>query len=508
MTARPGARRLWMMVIAAVALVAVVLVVLRMVRPRSAAPAITTVAVGRQDLTVTIEATGTVEPIDLVEVKSKASGQILRMPVEGGSKVKVGDLLAEIDKVDVENQYQQALAALKAAQAKDDISRAQKQRADDLFAQHITTADEHEAATLDFANAESQLVKARTDLDSARQRRADATVRAPIAGTVLEQLVSVGQVISSATSSVSGGTSLLRMADLSRIRLRALVAETDIGNVRPGQPATVTVDAFPQRPFQGQVEKIEPQAVVQQSVTMFPVLISISNQDGLLLPGMNGEVSMLVDQRNGVVAVPIDAVRSVRELPALAVSLGMNADSLRAQVQRQQDARARDRAARAGADSSGARLAAAGGTRTGGDSSGTRRRWMGRAGAGGAGGGAAGGRGAVGAAGAAGGAMGGRGAAGAAGAGAGAMGSRAQIVFVKTAHGLEPRLVRLGLTNFDYAEVLGGVQEGDEVALLSLAELQAKRAQAQSQLKARMGSGVVPGVPGGGAAAGGRGAGR
>ena len=140
---------------------------------------------------------------------------------------------------------------------------------------------------------------ARTNLDLARQRLEDATVRAPIAGTVLSQTVSVGQVISSATSSVSGGTTLLTMADLSRIRVRVMVSETDVGNVQAGQPATVTVDAFPNRAFQGMVEKIEPQAVVDQSVTSFPVLVSLQNPGGQLLPGMNGEVTILVAQRNG-----------------------------------------------------------------------------------------------------------------------------------------------------------------------------------------------------------------
>jgi len=162
--------------------------------------------VGREDIDVTIEATGTVEPINLVEVKSKASGQILAMPVDVGSHVRAGQLLAQVDTVDVENDYEQSLAALRAAQAKNDISGAQRKRSDDLFARGVITADEHEAAVLDLANSDAALVKARTDLSSAAQRRADATVRAPIQGTVLQQLVSVGQVISSATSSVSGGT--------------------------------------------------------------------------------------------------------------------------------------------------------------------------------------------------------------------------------------------------------------------------------------------------------------
>ena len=499
-------------------------------RPRTAPLAIPTEAVERRDIAMTIEATGTVEPIDLVEVKSKASGQILAMPVEVGSHVEVGDLLAQIDTVDVENAYEQALAALRAAQAKNDISSAQNKRADDLFGQGVITADEHESATLDYANAQSALVKARTDLVTARQRRADATVRAPVVGTVLEQLVTVGQVITSATTSVSGGTALLHMADLRRIRMRVLVAESDIGRVQPGQGATVTVDAFPDRPFSGHVEKVEPQAVIQQSVTMFPVLVSIPNEGGLLLPGMNGEVSMLIDERTGVLAVPVDAVRSVRELPALASALDMNPDSLKAQVERQVSAR-RERFA-AGADSSAGRRRMG---RAGADSTlagrGGGRRWGGAGGAGngrggaggggdpaagasagGFGGGGGGGGGAGGSGGGFGGGGGFNGGGGtggggfAAGGGSGPRGGRASIVFVKTARGFEPRIVRLGLSNYDYAQVVDGLQEGEEVALLSVAELQAKRRQDQSRLRERLGSGV-PGVPGAGAGGGGGGRG-
>src|SRR2546422_922063 len=340
-------RTLIILLVAIGAIAAVVLV--RRARDRSTFVPVMTEAVQRRDIALTIEATGTVEPIDLVEVKSKASGQIVRMPVEVGTQVKAGDLLAQIDTRDVQNQYDQALAALRAAEAKANISGAQEKRSDDLFTQGAITADEHEAAVLDYANAQAQLVAARTNLDLAKQRLDDATVRAPIAGTVLEQLVSAGQVISSATTSASGGTSLLKMADLSRIRLRALVSETDVGNVHPGQTASVTVDAFPQRTFTGEVEKIEPEAVVQQSVTMFPVLISISNEERLLLPGMNGEVAMLVDSHDDVPAVPLDAVRSVRELPVAAAALGLDPDSVRVQVERQIQALAAERASRFGA---------------------------------------------------------------------------------------------------------------------------------------------------------------
>jgi HlyD family secretion protein len=296
---------------------------------------IPTATIERRDIVVDASATGAVEPINVVEVKSKASGQITQMPVETGTLVKPGDLIVQLDTRDVKNQYDQSLADVQAAEAKLQVSEAQKKRSDDLFAARIVTAQEHETAALDYANAKAQLVRARTNLDLAQQRLEDATVRAPIVGTVIEKTVSLGQVITSGTSSLGGGTTLIKMADLNKVRVRALVTESDIGTIQPGMVATVTVDAYPDRPFRGAVEKIEPQAVVQQSVTMFPVLVTISNLEGLLKPGMNGEVSILIDRRDGVLAVPNDAIRNIREAATAATALGLNPDSVQAQIRAQ-----------------------------------------------------------------------------------------------------------------------------------------------------------------------------
>jgi HlyD family secretion protein len=291
--------------------------------------------VERRDLVVDASATGAVEPINVVEVKSKASGQITQMPVETGTLVKPGDLIVQVDTRDVKNQYDQSLADVRAAEAKLQVSEAQKKRSDDLFEGRIITAQEHETAALDYANSEAALVRARTNLDLAQQRLEDATVRAPISGTVIEKTVSLGQVITSATSAFGGGTTLIKMADLNQVRVRALVSEADIGAIQSGMNATVTVDAYPDRPFRGSVEKIEPQAVVQQSVTMFPVLITISNVEGLLKPGMNGEVSILIERRDNVLAVPNDAIRNLRESATAATALGLNPDSVQAQIRAQ-----------------------------------------------------------------------------------------------------------------------------------------------------------------------------
>jgi HlyD family secretion protein len=293
---------------------------------------IQTAAVERRTIVVQAEATGIIEPINVVEVKSRSSGQIIDMPVETGSLVRPGALIVQLDTRDVQNQYDQSKADLEASEASLKVAEQNKTRSDELFRAQIITAQENEQAGLTYQNALSQIVRARTNLDLAQQRLDDARVVAPVMGTIIEKPVALGQVIQSGTSAVGGGTTIVKMADLTKVRARAMVNETDIGRVSPGQEATVIVDAFPDRTFRGTVEKIEPQAVVQQNVTMFPVLVSLENREGLLLPGMNGEVSVISDRRENVIAVPNEAIRSVREAAQAATILGIDPDSVRAQL--------------------------------------------------------------------------------------------------------------------------------------------------------------------------------
>ena len=301
----------------------------------AAGTSIQTEPVTRRDITVDAQASGVVEPINVVEVKSKASGLITRMSVETGDLVRPGHLLVQVDTRDVQNQYNQAAADEAAAEARLQVSAAQRRRAEEMYKARVITAQEHEAASLDYANAEAAVIRARANKDIAQQRLEDATVVAPVAGTVIERTVSEGMVITSATNAMGAGTTLLKMADLTRVRMRAQFNETDIGQIRAGQPAIVIVDAYPDRRFTGQVEKIEPQAVVNQGVTMFPVLVTLSNVDGALRPGMNGEVQVQIDQRLNVLAVPNDAIKNTREAVATATLLGLNADSVQAQIRAQ-----------------------------------------------------------------------------------------------------------------------------------------------------------------------------
>jgi HlyD family secretion protein len=226
------------------------------------------------------------------------------------------------------------------------------------------------------------------------------------------------------------------------------VDETDIGKVQPGQQARVTVEAYPGQGFTGTVLKVEPQAVVEQNVTMFPVLVRLANPEGLLKPGMNADVSMVTDRREDAVSVPTGAVTTVREAGTAAAALGLDAAAVRASLRPAGSAQgARGGTAADGSASTGASAS----TRSGGAADGTTRG----------------------------------------------------IVFVKTAAGPEARSVTLGLSDWENVEVASGLEAGEEVYLLSGALVQQQQAENAARMKERMGSGVVPGARAGGGPRGG-----
>ena len=285
-----------------------------------------------RSIQVTVDASGIIEPESTVEVKSKASGEVLTVHAETGDVVQAGALLVEIDKRTPRNSVAQAQAALAAAQARRRIAETQMQRAESLFKTQTLTQADFEQTQLEFANSESQVVSTTVQVENARITLEDTDVRAPITGTVIEKTVEPGIVISSPTQAVSGGTVLMKMADLTSVQVRTRVDETDIGKIKPGMPTRVTVAAYPNQPFDGEVLKIEPQAIVEQNVTMFAVLIKISNTGGLLKPGMNAEVQIRIASRDGVPVVPTAALRAESDVLLTAQMLGVDAEQLRKEI--------------------------------------------------------------------------------------------------------------------------------------------------------------------------------
>ena len=293
------------------------------------APRYETAAVERGDLSVTVEASGAIEPVAAVEVKSKASGEILELNAEIGDTVKAGALLVRIDPRTPQNLVDQAQAELNAALQRERTAVTQLERGDKLRKEAWINDAELEALQLEVANTRAAAVAARVALENARIGLEDTEVRAPSSGTILTRLVERGQVISSPTRDVGGGTVILTMADLTRVRARVRVDETDIGKLAAGVPARIHVAAYPGREFGGSIEKIEPQAIVDQNVTMFAVLINVANDDGLLRPGMNVDAVFDAAGRSGVLTLPVMALRAARDVDATAEILGLDPGELR-----------------------------------------------------------------------------------------------------------------------------------------------------------------------------------
>ena len=386
----------------------------------------------RRDIIVAVEAAGVIEPFLTVEVKSKASGEILNITKDTGDFLDQGELLVEIDKRSPSNLLAQAVAELEAATARRSIAEAQMKRSKTLLDSRTINDVDYETTILEFANAKAQVIRSQVAVENARIALDDTAVRSPIAGTIIEKLVETGQVISSPTMDVGGGTLLLKMADLSSVQVKALVDETDIGKIQPGQPVTVTVAAYPNQPFEGSVSKIEPKAIEDQTVTTFSVLIVLNNETGLLRPGMNADVEIRIAERRDVLAVRTGALRVTRDIPVSSQLLNIPEDEIRNSLSPTKPSAGKTADSR----NSSAKSSTA---RSRGASRGRRA--------------------------------------------SGYKFSNQYWVFVDGPAGPQPVNVNTGLTDLDYSEVLSGLDAGDRVLLLPSSGLILEQQRRQAQMQ-------------------------
>jgi HlyD family secretion protein len=295
------------------------------------------VPVERRDIVVAASAAGTVEPITTVEVKSKASGEIIGVLVEEGETVEPGQLLVRVDPRIPQNAVIQAEADSVVARAELDNAEAQWDRAERLHATASITDLEYETARLARASAYARLISARRALEDAKIAYEDTEVRAATRGVILGRSVEIGTVIASASRDVSGGAVLMRMASLDTVQVRALVDETDIGMIKPDMSVSIRVEAYPNHLFTGQVLRIGAEALVQQNVTMFPVLVRIANEEALLRPGMNAEVDVHIGEVRNALAIPNAALRNLDEVETAANVLGVPMEIVREQLAKARD---------------------------------------------------------------------------------------------------------------------------------------------------------------------------
>ena len=283
---------------------------------------------GSQQLELTVEASGTIEAISSIEIKSKASGQILYLGAEIGDYVEEGVVLARIDQRTPTNTLAQANADLEVAKVRLMNAQNQFERSERLHNEGNISDKSFEDAQESFSSARAQLVRAEVFLENARIALDDTSVRSPIAGTVISRPAEVGQVITSPTSAVGGGTLLMEMADLNNVRVRALIDEIDIGKITIGQEVTLKVSAYRDKKFVGVVSKIEPMSKIDQNVTTFPVLIDIENKDNLLLIGMNTDVEIEILNESVDLALPAGSLRTRKDVVSVASLLGIQESDL------------------------------------------------------------------------------------------------------------------------------------------------------------------------------------
>ncbi|MGR3175032.1 MAG: efflux RND transporter periplasmic adaptor subunit [Candidatus Scalindua sp.] len=262
------------------------------------------VIVERGTFQIIVMANGVVKSIDRIEIKSKASGEIVELPVEEGDFIMQGDLIARLDQKDERAEVAQAQADLDIAKA--ELKQAQRtfDRRIQLFQSNLISEEEQDQIELGLAVARGKLVQATTSLERAKERLSESVVRAPINGIILQKYVEKGQIIASGVSNVSGGTPIVDIADMSSVYIETGIDEIDIGKIQIGQFATVIAEAYPEIEFSGKILRIAPEAKIEQNVTLFDVIVEVKNNDGKLKSGMNASVEIEIVKKENVLLVP------------------------------------------------------------------------------------------------------------------------------------------------------------------------------------------------------------
>lgn len=302
----------------------------------------------RIDLVRSVVATGKIEPVTKVEIKSKASGIIQSLPVNVGDTVRRGQVICELDKNDLLPRLREAQAALAVAEAalksakadyeryqveangpdvpflKRDMERARQMFQDGLIAQSARDDAEKNyemalnrqrsavvnlgVARAAIAKSEAQLEQARAVVARAEEDLRNATITSPIDGVVLSRDREVGDAVSSILTMGAGATLIMTLGDLSEVYVKGKVDEADVGKIWVGQPARITVEPFKEEKFWGKVTKISPMGEEKDNVTTFEVRVSISNESGKLRALMTANAEIILEERKGVIAIPEGAI--------------------------------------------------------------------------------------------------------------------------------------------------------------------------------------------------------
>ena len=265
-----------------------------------------TAPVEKQNITTSITATGTIEPVTEVEVGTQVSGIIDRIYVDYNSEVHRGQIIAELDKTNLLSKLASAQSNLSNAQSSLSYQSANYKRYKTLYDKGLVSANDYENAKLNYEQAVQQVKVQQQNVTEAQTNLGYATITSPIDGVVLSKEVEEGQTVASAMTTP---TLFIIAQDLTDMRVIADIDEADIGGVKEGQRVTFTVDAYPDDIFEGAVTQVRQQATTESNVVTYEVVISAPNDQLKLKPGLTANVTIYTMEKNGVLAVPARALR-------------------------------------------------------------------------------------------------------------------------------------------------------------------------------------------------------
>ena len=262
------------------------------------------------DISTTITATGTIEPVKTVDVGTQVSGIVKHLYVDYNSVVKRGQVIAELDRTNLLSDLSSMQAHLRSAQIELDYQKKNYARYAELKQKDLVSLQEYDVALENYRKAQESVRIAQQDVARAKTNLGYATVYSPIDGVVISKSVEEGQTVASSFSTPS----ICRIAkDLTDMQCIAKVDEADIGEVREGQRVTFTVDAYPDDVFSGSVKQVRQNPVTTNNVVTYEVVISAPNADLKLKPGLTANITIYTMERSGVMSVPAAALRFTPE---------------------------------------------------------------------------------------------------------------------------------------------------------------------------------------------------
>ncbi len=274
-----------------------------------------TATVQKGSVTNTVTATGTLEAITSVVVGTQVSGIVEKLYVDFNSPVKKGQILAELDKVALNSQVDQAYATLESAKAETEYQQSNFERSNALFEKNLVAKADFDLAKYNYEKSKATLKNAKANYDKAIVNLKYATIYSPIDGVVMNRAVDEGQTVAASFNTPE----IFTIAqDLTQMQVEADIDETDIGTVKEGQRVEFDVDAFPDEKFTGTVMQIRLSPVTTSNVVTYTVVINAPNPDQKLLPGMTANLVIYVEETNDVLTIPYKAVKFTPEAEYLA----------------------------------------------------------------------------------------------------------------------------------------------------------------------------------------------